>query len=249
MNAPPGVVAHRGLAARFPENTLESLRAAMDHGAQYVEFDVQLSADRVAVLHHDRTLDRTAGDSRRVADLALAELDGLRVGETARLGMRYANARLPTLTAAIACIADRAGVHAFVEVKRAAIEAFGRAAVLDVVLPCLEPVAERATLISFDAEILSLARLRGAASIGWVLSRWDDLARFRAEAIAPQWLFCNHAKIPPRASLWKGTWRWVVYEVTDVDLALSLRARGADLVESMTPDTLADALARASGTS
>ncbi len=244
MTVPPGVVAHRGLAARFPENTIESLRAAMDNGIRYVEFDVQVTADRVAVLHHDRTLERTAGDPRRIADLALAELDGLRVGETARLGMRYANARLPSLTWAIACIAERAGVHAFVEIKRAAIEAFGRPAVLDAVLPCLEPVAERVTVISFDAEILSLARQRGAGSIGWVLDRWDDLARFRAEAIAPQWLFCNHEKIPPQAPLWRGNWRWVVYEVTDAELALSLRERGADLVESMTPDTLAEALAR-----
>ena len=33
MTSPPGVVAHRGLAARYPENTIEGLEAAMDHGA------------------------------------------------------------------------------------------------------------------------------------------------------------------------------------------------------------------------
>ena len=38
------LVAHRGDAARFPENTREAVSAAVDAGATFVEFDIQLSA-------------------------------------------------------------------------------------------------------------------------------------------------------------------------------------------------------------
>lgn len=53
-NALPGhLVAHRGCAARYPENTLAAVAAALQEGACCVEVDVQLSADRVPVLMHD----------------------------------------------------------------------------------------------------------------------------------------------------------------------------------------------------
>ena len=53
------VIGHRGAAARAPENTLAGLRRAHELGAAWVEFDVMLTADRVPVLIHDETLERT----------------------------------------------------------------------------------------------------------------------------------------------------------------------------------------------
>ena len=46
------IVAHRGYAWRYPENTLEAFQAAVDVGARWVEVDVQLY-DGVPVLSHD----------------------------------------------------------------------------------------------------------------------------------------------------------------------------------------------------
>jgi len=39
--------------ANIRENTIASLQKAADHGADFVEFDVQLSKDLVPVLFHD----------------------------------------------------------------------------------------------------------------------------------------------------------------------------------------------------
>jgi glycerophosphocholine phosphodiesterase GPCPD1 len=39
--------------ANIRENTIASLQQAADHGADFVEFDVQLSKDLVPVLFHD----------------------------------------------------------------------------------------------------------------------------------------------------------------------------------------------------
>jgi glycerophosphoryl diester phosphodiesterase len=51
------VIAHRGYSARFPENTLEALEAAVPH-AQGIEFDIHCTKDNYLILHHDDTWDR-----------------------------------------------------------------------------------------------------------------------------------------------------------------------------------------------
>ena len=46
------LIAHRGWAARYPENTVPAFRAALEAGARFVELDVQLSSDLVPVVFH-----------------------------------------------------------------------------------------------------------------------------------------------------------------------------------------------------
>src|SRR4029453_8944108 len=45
--------AHRGASPPHPENTLASFEAALEAGADVVELDVRLTADRVPVVLHD----------------------------------------------------------------------------------------------------------------------------------------------------------------------------------------------------
>lgn len=52
------VIGHRGAKGLAPENTLESLRAGMEAGADMLEFDVRLTADKVAVLSHNAWKDK-----------------------------------------------------------------------------------------------------------------------------------------------------------------------------------------------
>ena len=53
-------VAHRGGAARWPENSLTAFRGAIAGGARVVELDVHLTADGEVAVMHDPTLDRTS---------------------------------------------------------------------------------------------------------------------------------------------------------------------------------------------
>jgi glycerophosphoryl diester phosphodiesterase len=66
----PTLVAHRGYAAHWPENTLPALDAAVAAGARWVEVDVQLCADGVPVLLHDADLERVTGRALSVFDLS-----------------------------------------------------------------------------------------------------------------------------------------------------------------------------------
>ncbi len=80
----PLVVGHRGCDSA-PENTLPSFRRSLDLGAQMIELDVRLSADRVPVVFHDATLERLAGRSRAIQDCTAAELTCVDLGEGATI--------------------------------------------------------------------------------------------------------------------------------------------------------------------
>ena len=73
----PVVFAHRGASMHAPENTIAAFTLAAELGADAVELDVKLSADREAVVIHDQTVDRTTNGSGRVNELTLAELKQL----------------------------------------------------------------------------------------------------------------------------------------------------------------------------
>lgn len=74
------VIAHRGNSAHAPENTIESFAQAVSLGADALELDVRLSADGVAVVIHDATVDRTTDSQGAVSAMTLAELRALDAG-------------------------------------------------------------------------------------------------------------------------------------------------------------------------
>ncbi|MGW2210192.1 glycerophosphodiester phosphodiesterase [Streptomyces sp. NPDC001781] len=73
-------VAHRGDPYRFRENTLASLRSALDRGADTVEIDVRLTRDGVPVLLHDDTLKRLWEVDRPLSALTAAQVTELTGG-------------------------------------------------------------------------------------------------------------------------------------------------------------------------
>ena len=93
----PRLAAHRGATSQAPENSLAAIRRAFERGADGVEVDVRLSADRVPVLCHDEDTGRVAGVARRVAEQTAAELAALELG---------GGERIPTLREALAVVPE-----------------------------------------------------------------------------------------------------------------------------------------------
>mgnify|MGYP000557144339 FL=1 len=74
------VIGHRGAAGLEPENTLRSVRRAIELGVDRVETDVRVSKDGRLVIMHDETVDRTTNGHGYVSELTFDELRSLDAG-------------------------------------------------------------------------------------------------------------------------------------------------------------------------
>lgn len=240
------LVAHRGYARAYPENTLAAVAGAFAAGAEWVEIDVQLSREGTPHLFHDRTLDRVCGRSGAIAELTDAEIARLGASERPRFGERFADERVPTLAAFVELLLRRPRARAFVEVKPAAVERFGVERSLAAVLEALEPARERCVLISFSIELLAAARESSSMELGPILTSWEQRASPEVVALRPECCFCDVKLLPASGALEAGGARLAVYEVIDPDRARELGARGARYVETMAFAEMRAALERAS---
>jgi glycerophosphoryl diester phosphodiesterase len=68
------ILAHRGFAAAYPENTMKSFMEAAKAGADGLELDVQMTKDGELVVIHDEKIDRTTNGTGFVKDYNLKEL-------------------------------------------------------------------------------------------------------------------------------------------------------------------------------
>lgn len=226
-------MAHRGYRARFPENSLPALSAALEAGAWGVEVDIQLSADGCPVLLHDVSLRRTTGIDALVHDYYAANLERMPLLGGRSIHARPLQARLPTLEHAVTLLRHWPQAHTLVEIKGSAVRRFGTQRVLDAVLPRLERMRGPWTLIAFERPVLEAARARGAPRIGWILRAFDERTRRAAETLAPSLLVGRDSRLPqPWAPLWAGPWEWALYEINQPDTALALAELGVGIVET-----------------
>lgn len=148
------VIAHRGYSAVAPENTLAAFRAAIEAGADAIEFDVRLTRDGHPVIMHDASVDRTTDGHGAVASLTLAQIRALSANR--RFAPRFAGERVPTLDEVLALARGR--VMALAELKDPDVERLP--GILAEALARHE-MTERTLVISFH--VASLRRFRKIA--------------------------------------------------------------------------------------
>lgn len=85
---PFAIVAHRGLEAGVPENTLAAFRQSVSRGVKIIELDLRATKDGEIVVIHDETLDRTTDCSGRVAETELARIKACDAGWPTHPGER-----------------------------------------------------------------------------------------------------------------------------------------------------------------
>ncbi len=78
-----------------PENTFASFSKALEVGADGIEFDVQLSKDKVPVIIHDEKLERTTTGRGPVKDFTLTELKTLDAGSW--FAQQFRGEKIPSL--------------------------------------------------------------------------------------------------------------------------------------------------------
>jgi len=147
-------IAHRGASGHAPENTLPAFGYAMAMGADFLELDVQRSADGVLVAFHDATLERTTDATGRLAERTLAELKALDAGSWfGGAHADFAGVRIATLaevldytTAATALYVEAKDARHYPGIERDLVDtlaAHGRLGARRTVLQAFDPASLR----------------------------------------------------------------------------------------------------------
>lgn len=102
------VVAHRGSSKAAPENTMAAFTQAITDGADWVELDVQETADGEVVVFHDSDFMRLAGVPLKIWDATMADLRHIDIGSW--FSAAFKDARVPTLGEVLDTCKGRAGV-------------------------------------------------------------------------------------------------------------------------------------------
>ena len=107
------IIAHRGASYNAPENTVASSRLAFEHGADAVEVDIYLSADKKIVCIHDANTKRTTGADHVVKETGSEVLRSLDAGSWK--SAEYTGEKIPFLKEVIKSVPK--GKKLVVEIK------------------------------------------------------------------------------------------------------------------------------------
>ncbi len=91
----PLIIAHRGATSKAPENTMAAIRGAIADRADFVEIDVQETADDEVVVFHDSDFMKVAANPLKIWEATRAELEEIDIGSF--FDPMFAGARVPTL--------------------------------------------------------------------------------------------------------------------------------------------------------
>jgi glycerophosphoryl diester phosphodiesterase len=116
----PLVLGHRGACAYSPENTLAAFNLALEMGADGIELDVTLTKDRIPVIIHDDTVDRTTDGHGPISAMTLAEVKKL---DASHKFVKYRGETIPTLEQVLLAVGKRGIVN--IELKSTTLRTDG----------------------------------------------------------------------------------------------------------------------------
>ena len=216
------VVAHRGYAAKYLENTLEALSEAVKAGATMVEFDVQFTKDLTPIMLHDDNFKRTMGLDLSVFEITQRELQG-----------KVELKQISEVEEVVVWLKANPGVKAFVELKQESIDMHGLEVCVNALRESCDTALDQCVFISFNPDSVKNAQECGFKETGWVVLTYDEVGDKISEELSPYYLFAYTEILPNDGSkLWEGIWEWVIYEVTSLEVASRLLERGVKIIES-----------------
>lgn len=235
----PRIIGHRGAGTLAPENTLAGFRRAAELGIGGVEFDVMLSGDKVPILIHDETLERTTNGRGSVTATPYAKLAGLDAG--AWFGPEYRGERIPTFKQAGMLCAEL-GLWANVEIKPAAgFERETASAAAALVREIWARASRKPLLSSFHGACLEVVGAAAPAfERGYLTERveqgWSDSARrLGCVSVHCDWQHLTKAQ----AEEIRNAGYWLLcYTVNEPDLARRLFSWGVNAIFTDRPDLI-----------
>lgn len=218
------VIAHRGDSAHAPENTLPAFAQAVAKGCDWIETDLQLSADGVVVSFHDDTLDRLTGESGRPSDHDAAHLRTLRVRSGAP---DHPDARICTLDEILAGPGREVPFYLELKASGDGRQDPGNARLLAEVLERV-PADTPHAVASFDADLVRGAVVAGRPGIliaNTPAGVPEDLLP-RLFALSLRHRALDSRTVQRASDLGVAVWAWTVDRAPDVLRCLDLGVTG-----------------------
>lgn len=108
------VAGHRGDIHSAPENSISSIKSAIEKGVDAVEIDVMITKDGVIVLNHDIDLRRMAGVPTNISDMTYEEVSQIDIGHL--FSEEFIGERIPTLDQVLEIVKDE-DVKLIIDIK------------------------------------------------------------------------------------------------------------------------------------
>jgi len=236
----PKLIAHRGYSSKYPENTLASIQAALDAGATYIEFDLQMIADDEFILMHDPDLQRSSGLKKSIFSLTRSTARNFNADYTSQFSGQFSGIKIPLLENILSLFKQFPKAIPLVEIKDECLEEYGVDHVMKHLLPELKSIKDRCYIISFSYDAINYVKNNSDFKTGYVLPKYSDEFHELADRLNPDLLICNYKKLPglssyrqlPEDALWPGDWLWGLYLIGDAELALEYGNSGVDFIET-----------------
>ncbi|HZS05630.1 MAG TPA: glycerophosphodiester phosphodiesterase [Blastocatellia bacterium] len=247
--ARPLVIAHRGGAQEFTENTIGAFTRAVKIGAEGIETDIRLTSDGVVVVYHDDQFGRVeglpkSGSAKLISDLSYQEL-------TARplkaVGADPGGERVPTLKELLEGVTS--GLLN-IELKRCA--RFDE--LVDKTAAMLKDFKGLDRVVLEAPDLQTAEKLRAALGPHLKLHinpGYDDavpyevalkkVLAFRPHSISVSYKKCSREIVELAHNAGVEVWVWTV---NDADLARAMMILGADAIKTDQPTKLLELRSR-----
>ena len=227
---PALVIAHRGASATTPENTLAAFRLAAEQHTDFVELDVQESADGQVLVVHDSDLMKVGRDATKIWEGDAAQLRAVDIGSYS--GPQFSAERVPHSREALATCKGRCRV--VVELKSATVT-----------INSLKNASSRSSrrqgwredwiFMSLDHEMMrNLKALRPSWRVGLLVAKaMGDLTELKADFLAVEARMATRRFVRRAHRAGQEVYIWTVNDAAWMLLGLS---RGVDGLITDKPD-------------
>jgi len=216
------IIAHRGAAGAAPENTMASVRRAMADGADWIEIDVQETADGEVVVVHDSDFMKLAGVKLRVWEATMAELAEIDIGSW--FAPEFAGERVPTLADVLAAVKGRSRL--IVELKYYGHDQQLEQRAIDLIEAA--GMQDDTMIMSLEyAGIQKVRALRPDWKLGLLSARAvGDLTRLDADFFAVNMALASPALVQAAHAAGKELYVWTLNDVLSMSQMMSLGVDG-----------------------
>ncbi len=211
------IMAHRGASHAAPENTMAAFRQAIEEGADWIELDVQETADGEVVVLHDSDFMKLAGLNLKIWNATADDLKNIDVGSWFADEFQYE--RVPTLGEVLDVCKGKIGVN--IELKY-----YGRDERLE------QRVAEivEARDMASDVMVMSL-NSRGVKKMKSLRPNWKvgllisvsagNLQKIEADFLAVNARFANQRLIRSAHRIGREVYVWTVNDALTMSTMIS----------------------------